>query len=392
MACAVPSGLAAPAQAEEPVPALAPETVPAAVTAAVNALALDARPCELMTRDLREHVAVVELLSHDPVVAEPWEPTDVTRLCNAYVVAGVGFGVGIFPDRGGWVATEIGPARVVETSGDMVRLRSRVVQRFTPARDVLGSERVVDLFVVREEGVWRLASLAGLLQLDLSNGSVPGTLAAFARERRAQTAETRRRLRAHARMVRELASVPRPLSRTSPSCGAGGRGGVSGRADSSSNVRRFDEHSERVRGPRAARADMVAVRLRTWGGRMCWTVRFRGDVADRIDVRFILTQPSGRDDLRAASWSLRLDGGRAAGVLEDHDGVQRMFAVRASVRGRVLRVVVPARRVRGQVRTGERFRWSAIDYMPDPDRPPGGTVEWVDELPQLVERGILHRP
>jgi hypothetical protein len=380
---------AAPARAADPAPQppTAPELVPAAVAAAVNQLSPEASPCELMTRDLREYVAAHELLTHDPAVSEPWAPADVTRLCDAYVLRETGMGSGASPDRGGWVRTEVGPARAVQARDDAVHLRARVTQRHRPANSPFGGEEIVDLFVVLEEGTWRLASPEQLLELMLAAGRPSKTLAEFDRDRAEQQALTRRLLRAHARMVRELASVPRP----------GPDPRESGESDPGrGSIHRLEGSFSRVRDPRAARVDLVDARLSTGRGRMCWTVRLRAPAADRLDLSFLLAQGSASDEeARVSQWSLRLDGGRAVGLLAVRYGMVRTFALRASVRGRVVRVVVPAWRVRERVRVGERFGWSVSSFMPDPDRPPGSTTAWADSLPQLRTwddlAGIRHR-
>jgi hypothetical protein len=123
------AGAASPAFGQEPAD---PAAVPAAVVAAANALSPQASPCTLMTRELRESVAVRELLLHDPVAAEPFGPDDVTRLCDAYLLRRLGFGSGFGGDRGGWLSTKVSAVRVVRVRGDVAQLQARVAQRFSP--------------------------------------------------------------------------------------------------------------------------------------------------------------------------------------------------------------------------------------------------------------------
>ncbi|ADB52050.1 hypothetical protein [Conexibacter woesei] len=387
-ACAVVVVLAAgSARAADPVvtPPATPEEVPAAVIAAIDAHPSTPGPCALLTRDLREAFAVRELLTHEPVASEPWTEEDVTRLCDDYVAPQ--------PQE----LKEIGPARVMEASDDAVRLRAQVVRRFDTPRGVLDSSEVVDLYVVREDGAWRLASLTQLLPLDGFIRRAPDTLAAFAAEREERQTFTRRLLRAHARMVRELATVPRPLARATLRCGTGAGAAESGRGDRGrGGTGRTGAPVAHGRRRRPAGMDMVEARLRTGGGRMCWTIQMRGPVADRLAISFVLGQDVGRDDGRTGGWTLWIEDGRAVGLLDRPHGVRRVFAVRASVDGRVVRVVVPARRVREDVRVAAPFGWSAISAMPDADGATRSHGGWVDSLPQLRSlddlAGIHHVP
>lgn len=387
---------AAPATFAQQAPAGSPHQLIEQFVAAANARSPQVSPCALMTRELRERVAVRELLTHDPVVSEPFGPDDVTRLCDAYLLREAGGGLSGGRD---WLGTRLSGLRVVRERGELAQLRARVVQRF-PSRSVYGSDEVVNLFVVREEGVWRLASLTQLLPLDLAGGLAPSSLPRFARERDERAASTRRLLRGHARLARQLTTLPRPLSQQTLPCGTGPRASESGRAEPSargrSGVHRLEQDLTPVRDPRADRIDVVNARLSSGRGRMCWTIRMRGPVAERVDLELLMGQESDADDGRSASWIVRLDGGRAVGLTERWAGLRSAFPLRASVRGRVVRVVVPARRVRDQVRVGEPFGWSVWSRAPDPDRPPGSTTVWIDMMPAFDTwddlAGIRHRP
>lgn len=396
------AALAAPGVAGAVQPAVPPATpaeVPAAVVQAVNALSVEASPCSLLTRDLREAIAVRELLAHDPLATEPFGPDDVTRLCDAHVVASVGRDSGDEP-RGGWLRTEVRPARVVALRGEVAHVRLRARQRYTRDWDWLQREEEADLLVVREEGAWRLASLDRLLELSGTGFSTRGdTLGELLREREERDAETAGLLRGHARLVRELAEVPRPFARRTLACGTGRDAVRSGRAEpKAGDVRRLDGRFKNVKGPRAARSDLVDVRLSSGHGRLCWTFLLRGAPADRIDLEVLMAQdgPPRADDLNMGGWTLRLDGGRAVGLLDPLRRLRQVFPVRASVHGRVVRAVVPAAKVRGTVQLKTRFGWSVMSRTPDPDRPPGSTVTWVDSLPRLERlsdlAGIDHPP
>jgi hypothetical protein len=258
----------------------------------------------------------------------------------------------------------------------------------------------VNLFVVREEGLWRLASFSDLLQLDLASQPALTSLAAFRRERAERVALTARLRRGHARLVRGLATLPSAPSQRPLACGTGPRATKSGHAEPSargwSGVHRLEDRLRPVRGPRAARIDLVGARLSSGRGRMCWTFRTRGPVAERVDLDVVLGQETNGDDGRSAVWTLRLEDGRAVGLVERPYGLLTAIPVRASVRGHVARVVVPADSVRDAVRVNRAFGWSVISRAPDPDRAPGSRAEWVDMLPALETldaiAGIRHRP
>lgn len=398
---AAPAAAAVPAPAvPAPAPPATPEAVPAAFVAAVSTRGADVSPCSLMTRGLREAVAADELV-RDPLASEPWDPADATALCDAKILRETASGFPVV-DRSGWIGAEVARSRIVHAAGDVVQARVRVVQRYRP-RDGGADEteaNVVDLLVMREEGVWRLASARQLLEF--AGPPASETIADFQRERAQQDELTRRMLRGHARTVQGLATLARPLARETIGCGTGAGAVRSGRSEPSARGRRGvfrigldDDALERVRDPRAAGVDMVDARLRSGRGRLCWTFLLRGPVAERVDVELLMAEEGNDDEDAIVSWTLRLDGGRGVGLL-DGAYARPVVAVRASVHGRVVRVVVPARRVRGHVRTGRPFGWSVMARAPDPDRAPGSRDQWVDTLPALYSwddlAGIKHRP
>lgn len=401
--CAVTAVAAVPARAAEPAPAppSTPQAVPAAFAAAINARSLDASPCSLLTRDQRESTAVHELYVHDTLSTEPWDPAAATRLCDARIVRDVVSGSpSIFRE---WLRTEVGPARIVREAGDLVKLRARVVQRYRPERDGYDATEagVVDLFVAREEGTWRLASAEGLMQYGIHAGNT--TIAAFERERAREGRRTRRLVGGRARMLRELTTDARPFARETIDCDTGARATRSGRSEPAGTrdggVFRIgddaDDRLVRVRDPRAARVDLVDARLSSGRGRLCWTFLLRGRVAERVDVELLIAEEGNDDEDANAMLTLRLDGGSAVG-LGDGPYARPVFPLRASVHGRVVRVVAPASRVRGKVRLARPFGWSALTRAPDPDRAVGSNDQWVDMLPALNTwddlAGIKHRP
>lgn len=365
---APPAGL--PATAEE---------VPGAVVQAVNARSVAASPCSLMTRELRQSVALTELSSRPPTEEEPYGPDDVTRLCDEHVVRLSGsIGGSASLPRHGWQRTEVRAVRRVATRGDVVRLRAHVRHVFDPeATRGEVSEGFVSLYVVREEEQWRLADLDGLVPVGVTFETGAASIARFLSARSRRIATTEQVVRARVRLARELAASKRPVTRRTAGCGTGPRATASGRAEPSGRTVFDGDSGGLVRDRRAARADVVSARLLVGRGRMCWTVRFRRAPGPKLTLTFLLA--SRRDDDRAAEWTLSVADGQAVGVAPAGRWTGRAVPVRASLRGPVVRVVVPAARVRDGVPLRSPFGWSLLSRVPAPD---GGV--WGDGLPAFA--------
>lgn len=373
-----------------PTPPLTAEEVPAAFARAVNARSAAARPCSLLTREVRMGIAVWELQRVEPLVGELLGPEQATDVCDRHLARDTGFGP-VRGGRGGWLRVEVGRVRTVAVRSDVVQLRARVRQVAAPSSEMWAEDAVASLYVVREEGVWRLGEPGALLP----QGFGARSLAAFERGREEEAASNRRGLRQRARWAREAAAARRPVSAAPLDCGTGRRASTSGFRD-----RRPGGLSGpgAARDPRAVAADVVEARLSVGRGRTCWTVRLRRPLTAPLRVAFMISQetPGWRDDDPSGGWVLLLRDGQAYGATDDRPGRHaRIFPVRVSVRGTVVRAIVPAASARGQVDLRRPFGWSLFSYTPVPDHPVPGT-DWVDSLPRLVTwddlAGIRHRP
>lgn len=388
------AALPAVADAADPLPPTPPATaeeVPAAFARAVNARSAAARPCSLLAREARMGIALWELMRVEPLVGEQLWPEQATDACDRHVARETGFGSGVFGDRGGWLRVEVGSVRTVATRGDVVQLRARVRQVAAPDYAMYASDTVESLYVVREEGEWRLGEEGTLLP----NGIAARSLAAFVRERDDEAAANRRGLRQRARWAREAAAARRPVSTAPLGCGTGRRAATSGLRDRRSGGL---TGPNAARDPRAVAADVVEARLSVGRARTCWTVRLRRPATAPLRVAFMMVQetPSWRDEDPYGGWVLLLRDGHAYGATDDRPIPNvRVFPVRVSVRGSVVRAVVPAARARGQVDLRRPFGWGLFSYTPVPGHPVPGT-EWIDSLPRLVTwddlAGIDHPP
>ncbi|HST43147.1 MAG TPA: hypothetical protein VLK58_26715 [Conexibacter sp.] len=313
--------------------------------------------------------------------------------CDAFV----GIFNGYRDDTGNrWTSTAIGTAVVVEQGVDVSHLRVEVMRRFDDGSALAAD---ADVFLVREDGAWRLAVPSLLWEFSDSDLGTPPTalaqlpplLDALRREVEGKRAIEEGIVRDYLATRTRLAS--RPLRWT---------GATSSAVDPLRDI--VSQSGERIADQTSPRNDLRGASLRSDGQTLTFELRFRDRVPRELGISFGLQQLRWESRRRGttlgvtARWSVQLADGWASAERGDAEQPEAIADVRASASGRTVRLALPAGAVREEVRLGRPFRWQLETWQ----APPIGLFDdapvraWRDLLPNrqahVPGAGVLHRP
>ncbi len=389
LALAAAPGAAA-ARTPQELAALTPEQVARAFVGAVNERDPSTPKCELLSMRLRAPLSSPALLGLDTRYPESYTPATLLRGCDTLIGAYNGYVEDCCEDQ--WTRTDAGAATVVARRGDALQLRVRVMRHFEqrPRR----RPGVADVFLLREQGAWRIVSPSLLWELG-AGGDPPASFAQLPRYLRALARAARATRREQRRQVRDyLATRVRPQAEPLPWSGS-----ASAVADAERDV--VDQGGDAVADQQAPDVDLTGAALRSAGGTLTFELRFRGPVPAEAGIDVTLLQPDGRDGVKSSDWRLSLHDGWASAWNGDVERPLAHRGLRASVAGATLRFALPARQVRGHLRLERPFRWAVTSWHAapsdrDPLRDPARLV-WMDDAPALPAghvpgAGVLHRP
>lgn len=368
-------------------PALSPKAVVQRFVAGVDARDVEARPCAFLSRRLRALIDSPVYLGRDPRFPDSYRARDEVRACDVAVALIGGF------DEDGWRGTRLVRTAFVARHGNRVQLRATVVRRFRERPQA--RRAVADVFLLREDGAWRIVSPSLLWEIGLDDGD-PRTFAELRRhlrwlaglDARARGYE-RRLIRGYLTTRTPIAAEPLPFA---------GRGSEAG--DALGDVHHSNEERGAVVRP-APTVDLRGAALRSDAGTLTFELRFRGAVP--ADATLDLHASQGRQvpgtarerAFAATTWTVSLHDGWASARLGDLDQPQPLRGLRASADGETLRLSLPASALRGQVRFARPFRWSLSAFAQVTGSDRLGDV-WTDGLPERQELdsriGVLHRP